>query len=252
MATELTGAAIPLRSGPARGGFSTRRAGDLALEAGAGAAWRRFRAAAGLDDRPVVLARQVHGAGVMEIAPGALWRARPTAVEGVFTIGEADALVTAAPGIAVGVATADCLPILLVDAAAGAVGAVHAGWRGIAAGVVPAAVRAIERLGAAPEHLRAFLGPCVAGPCYCVGEDVAEAWRSVPGADRAVRPVDGRPGTWTADLAAAATGALVAAGLRPENIAVDGRCTHCDADLFFSYRRDGPTGRQVAAICLLP
>lgn len=247
---EAIGPAIPHRIAGYAGGFSTRRAGDLDERGGAAEPWARFRAATGLAGRPIVLARQVHGARVVVVESAHLWRARPTGLEGVFRSGEADALVTAAPGIAVAVRTADCLPVLLGDADGRACGAVHAGWRGIAADVIGAAVRALAGLGAPAAGLRAVLGPAIGRPCYEVGAEVAEAWRAaVPEADRALERAGG--GRWRADLALAARLQLEAAGLAPAAIRDLGLCTACDAAHFFSYRRDGAsTGRQVSAIAI--
>jgi len=158
---------------------------------------------------------------------------------------EADALASAAPGAALGVGTADCVPVLLAGPHSGAVGAAHAGWRGLCGGTLEAVAGALRhRHGAAPDELLAAVGPCIGPCCYEVGEDVAARFAAIPGAVIARRP---RPHL---DLVAAAHHALLAAGLSPERISVPaGLCTRCQSELFFSYRRDGEaTGHHLSVV----
>jgi len=167
--------------------------------------------------RPV----QVHGAAVVcADAEGAL--------------GEADAALATRPGVAVGVVTADCVPVLV--AAGGAVAAVHAGWRGLAGGVIPGALEALA--GRAPGRaLVAAIGPCIGPCCYEVDEPVLDAMRRRFGAalDGALSPT--RPGHARLDLTALAHEALRAAGATVG--VIPGACTRCDAARFHSFRRDG-------------
>jgi YfiH family protein len=186
--------------------------------------------------------RQVHSAAALEMVdtdadvPGRRWR-------------EGDALWTASPGTGVGVRTADCVPVLLAHPRLPACAAIHAGWRGMAAGVIEETVRCIAaRAGvAAVEGLAAAAGPCARGCCYEVGEEVAEALRGRPGGDRHL--VKGRSaGKWNADLQSLALEALRSAGLAPAHVEAAGPCTVCSSR-FHSYRREKSlTGRQLSFI----
>jgi YfiH family protein len=168
--------------------------------------------------------RQVHSASVVEAAPG--------------LCGEADALVTRQPGLALAVATADCVPVLL--GADGAVAAVHAGWRGIVAGVVAAAV---ERLAVDPRRLTAWIGPAIGTCCYEVGPEVATL---VAGASREI-VATGPAGRPHLDLVAAVAAQLDATGV--DEVRTVRACTRCHGDRLWSYRRDGPsTGRNWAFV----
>jgi YfiH family protein len=147
-----------------------------------------------------------------------------------------DALVTAEPGLALVVLVADCVPILLADAEAGVVAAVHAGRVGTRVGVVPAALKAMETLGAQPYKTEALLGPAICGDCYEVpAEMAADVEKHVPGS--ACKTRKGTPGI---DLRAGLWRQLADLGVG--KIGVDPRCTNEDKTLF-SYRRDGTTGR---------
>ncbi|WP_026469379.1 peptidoglycan editing factor PgeF [Amycolatopsis balhimycina] len=147
-----------------------------------------------------------------------------------------DALVTATPGVALVVLVADCVPILLADAEAGVVSAVHAGRVGTRVGVVPAAVKAMREVGAEPHRIEALLGPAICGDCYEVpAEMAADVEKHVPGS--ACKTRKGTPGL---DLRAGLWRQLADLGVG--KIGVDPRCTNEDKTLF-SYRRDGTTGR---------
>jgi YfiH family protein len=164
---------------------------------------------------------QVHGADVATVtSPGA----RPTA----------DAAVTAAPGIPLVVLTADCAPIAIL--ADGAVGVVHAGWRGLLAGVVPAAVDALRAIGTGT--VRAVIGPCIRPAHYEFGADDLAEVASRLGVVVVGATVDGRPAL---DLAAGIRVAFAECGVH--DVADNGTCTYADTR-FFSHRRDGVTGRQ--------
>ncbi|MEB2345190.1 MAG: polyphenol oxidase family protein [Deltaproteobacteria bacterium] len=177
-------------------------------------------------------ARQVHGTRVVVLRRGGPPPADP---------GEADALVSERASLPIGVVTADCLPIL-VATPAGRVAAVHAGWRGLAAGVIGEALAALASL--APEGVAggaAVIGPRVGAGCYEVDEPVVAALaRRFAGAlDAALVPV--RAGHWQLDLAALARVDLVRAGLAADRVrALANACTSCDERRFHSYRRDGP------------
>lgn len=158
--------------------------------------------------------------------------------------GEGDALWTGEAGLALSVITADCVPVLLAARGGGRIAAVHAGWRGIEAGVV---ARALEALAAPPEEVAAWIGPSIGVCCYEVGEEVAE--RVAAASDPSVVAPGGRipGGRPHVDLAGAVRRQLVGAGLPEPRTVV--RCTRCDAAALWSYRREGKgAGRNVAFI----
>jgi YfiH family protein len=190
----------------------------------------RLARAAGLAPERIVWMEQVHGGRVATVDGP---RAHP--VPGV------DALVTATPDLGLAVLVADCVPVLLADPSAGVIAAVHAGRVGAAAGVVPAAVAAMTRLGASPVGSDALLGPAVCGGCYEVPaamRDEVEA--ALPGAAATTRA--GTPGL---DLRAGIARQL--AGLGIPRVVADPRCTAEDPELF-SHRRDRTTGRQAGLV----
>jgi YfiH family protein len=192
---------------------------------------RRVGETAGFRPADLVLVHQVHGASVLrarDVQPDsradALWLHRDDG-----------------PGV-VGVLTADCVPILLADVAHTVVAAVHSGWRGTVAGVVPAAVSALAAVGAEPWSLRAAIGPCIEWPAFEVGPEVAAQFP-----DRHVR-TDGlvRPHV---DLVGMVRAQLEEAGVPPSCIERVGGCTHAEPRRYFSYRRDGPrTGQHLSFI----
>lgn len=189
----------------------------------------RFVAAAGFA-RPIATGHQVHGAAVHE-APV------PAGAQG-------DVVICRTPGAPVGVYVADCVPILLEDRRTGAVAAIHAGWRGTAAGAVPAALRAMhERYGTRSGDCVAAIGPSILACCYQVGPEVVAAMQALPEPARVIRG----GADWRVDLQEANRQWLAAAGVG--TIAVSGWCTSCMAEVFFSYRREGErSGRMLAAI----
>ena len=215
-----------------------------------GVAVNRARAAAGFGVglETMVFAQQVHGTAAALVGPAD--RGRGTAAED-DAVPATDILVTTAPDVTLVMLVADCLPIALVDPAARVLAAVHAGWRGTAAGAVAAAVLAMERRGARPERLRAFLGPAVAPDRYQVGAEVcrglARAVRPDP-LDAGVTRHDG-PGHWYVDLVAANRQQLLRSGLRPTHIA-DCGLTTADKSLF-SDRAARPCGRFGLLVRLL-
>jgi polyphenol oxidase len=160
-------------------------------------------------------------------------------------LGDAEALVTTEPALALGVLTADCVPVLLADEAAGVVAAVHSGRRGLAARITPRAVAAAVDAGARADRLTAWVGPAICGRCYEVGEDVAADVVAVEPAAAARTSW----GTTALDLPAAVTAQLRRAGVT--DIRTDGRCTLEEPSLY-SYRRDGRTGRQASVVVRVP
>jgi YfiH family protein len=181
----------------------------------------------------VARARQIHGKAV------ALADAR-----GALDLADADAVVCREPGVAAAVVTADCLPILVCSEDGSSVAAIHAGWRGLAAGVIEAALTALSRdgsPGAEPTRLIAVIGPHIGACCYEVDAPVLDPLRERFGSD-----VDGaarstRKGHARLDLAALAQIDLARGGVASADRAVlRDACTSCDAGRFHSYRRDGP------------
>ncbi len=165
----------------------------------------------------------------------------------------ADIAMTHAPGTAVAVQVADCVPLLLSDRTSGAVAAVHAGWRGAAAGVAARAVDAMRRhFGSRASELVAAIGPSIGPCCYQVGQDVFGAFSEAGFSGAQLRDwfePDPAPGRYRLDVPRAVRDQLAAAGLRVSNIGSCGLCTACHPSLFYSYRREGPgTGRLAGVI----
>lgn len=175
--------------------------------------------------------RQVHGTRVVDAAEA---RGRP----------EADASVARAPGVVCAVQAADCLPVLLADQAGTVVGAAHAGWRGLAAGVIEATVDEMRVPG---ESLLAWLGPAIGPARYEVGEEVREAFLARDAAAAAAF-TGSRPGHWLLDLYAVARQRLAARGV--VRVHGGGFCTFSDAARFPSWRRDRTRERIAAFVWL--
>lgn len=180
---------------------------------------RRVAAAAGFELGRLRCVRQVHGTDVLNAASlaedstaDALWCRRDD-------------------GLVVGVLTADCVPILVVDDAGTVAAAIHSGWRGTAANIVGGTVAALAAQGVEPRRLRAAIGPCIERAAFEVGPEVADAFDP-----RFVVTGGARPHV---DLLAAVTAQLKAAGIEPRSIERVGGCTHANPSRWFSYRRDG-------------
>lgn len=196
----------------------------------------------GLPPENLVSLYQVHSADVVTVE--APFAERP----------KADAMVTRVPGLALGIATADCGPILFADPRNGVVGAAHAGWKGALGGVVEATVAAMERLGAARPSIIAVLGPTISQANYQVGADfMARFQAEVPGS--APYFARGREDRAQFDLPAFILDRLRQAGIG-EATAL-GHCTYADAERFYSFRRtthrgEPDYGRLISAIALIP
>ena len=198
--------------------------------------------AAGIPLERWVTARQVHGAAVARVGLADCGRG---AREPGSRLPATDALVTTEAGVALAVFGADCGLALLWCPQKPALGVAHAGWRGLAAGVL---VRAVEELCALasvePREIRAGLAPAIRACCYAVGPEVREALTRAPG-NLATAFVARGDRLWL-DVEEACVGQLVAAGLSPDDVVRTGVCTACRRDLFYSARGDGePTGRCV-------
>lgn len=163
---------------------------------------------------------------------------------------EGDAVVSRAPGLACGVRTADCVPILVADRRSGAVAAIHAGWRGIVRGVVEAGVNALRETAGGEPELVAAVGPHIRLWSFEVDEDVAEELAAVSPVPCVVRRDGMKPHVRLDNIVRAK---LAAVGLAPEHIDDVGGCTVSEDERFFSFRRDGKVGgRHLAAIVTRP
>jgi YfiH family protein len=200
----------------------------------------RERLAAAIGSTPVFL-RQVHGARVVQVNAGSA----------SAPVEAADASWTREPGVACVVLVSDCLPVLLAAPQARAVGAAHAGWRGLSAGVIEHCVRAIcEGASCQAHELVAWLGPCIGPDAFEVATDVLVAFGVEPAPVSSERfryqpRADDDP-RWRADLAGLARDRLAAIGVR--RVSWGTGCTMQDRSRFFSFRRDGVTGRMAAAV----
>jgi len=179
---------------------------------------------------PVRWLRQVHGTRVIRLTEALRGEPEP----------EADAAVTFRPGCVCAVLTADCLPVFFCNRKGDRAGVAHAGWRGLAAGVLEATVEALDE---DPSQLMAWLGPAIGPGAYEVGADVAEAFR-----DEYPAGFTRRGKRYLLDLYALARLKLAAVGV--SSVHGGGFCTLTQSDRFFSYRRDGVTGRMASLIWL--
>jgi len=236
-----------------RHGFFTRRGGvssgayaslNLSLVVGDSAEnvaenRRRAATALGVSLADVYVGHQVHDRGVRLIDGS-----EPPSVVETWA---ADALVSDAGGVACAVRTADCVPILIGDPETRRVAAIHAGWRGVVKGVTSATLDLLVAHGSRPERLIAAIGPHISLAAFEVGDEVARELEAVSAAPEAVVV---RTGTKPhAELAAILREQLLAGGVSTTNIERVPGCTVQDAELFFSYRRDGArSGRQLSAI----
>ncbi|HEY3583484.1 MAG TPA: peptidoglycan editing factor PgeF [Casimicrobiaceae bacterium] len=230
-APSNVGAFMTTRNGDAarEGGFDVGGA-DMPIEQARVVAEHRRRIEAYLPAAPRWLT-QIHGADVVEVDgddPG-------------YT-SSADAAVTRRANVVLTVRVADCMPVLFATRDGGVVGIAHAGWRGLARGVLE---RTLQSMRCDPRDVRAWLGPAIGATAFEVGADVFDAFVAHDEDARgAFAPL--RPGKWLADLEAIARRRLARAGVRA--IAASGLCTYRDPERFFSYRRDGSQGRMAAFI----
>lgn len=178
---------------------------------------------------------QVHGARVVELTP-----------DNAQQVPEADASFTRSPGLGCVILTADCLPVVIADSDGTVVGAAHAGWRSLSGGVLENLVSAMA---VEPDKLSAWLGPAIGPDSFEVGPEVREAFvQHSPEAVKAFGTKGARPGHFMADLYSLATLRLNQVGV--SSVAGGSLCTVQDREWFFSYRRDGQTGRMATLVWL--
>ena len=203
----------------------------------------RMAAALGVAPEALLNAYQIHSPDVVVAERPWTHDARP----------RADAIVTRVPGLAIGVSTADCGPVLFADAQARVIGAAHAGWRGALAGITDATIAAMERLGAERQRIVAALGPMIHQASYEVGADLVERFDAAdPANGRFFRP-SARAGHALFDLPGYIASRLTGAGIA--GIEDLDRCTYAEPERFFSFRRtthrgEPDYGRHVNAIAL--
>ena len=242
-----------------RHGFSTRRGGvsegpfdslNLGVASAPGAPdsleriaenRRRLALAVAEADLPWVLSRQVHGADV-HWSEGAV--ADPHELD---RLPIADAVAGRESGRLLSVRTADCLPILLACPRSGLAAAVHAGWRGLVVGVIPAAIEWLVARGADRESLVAAIGPAISVAHYEVGDDVLDAFRDV-GVEPVHRPPSATQPKTHLDCAETARKILANSGVASERVEILPACTFGEPGRFFSYRRDGARSGRLAAV----
>ena len=204
---------------------------------------RRAMAALGLAPDRLAICHQIHSPDVITVETPWRHEDRP----------RGDAMVTRQPGVALGVLTADCAPVLFADREARVIGAAHAGWRGALTGVLEATVAAMEKLGAAKARIAAGIGPCIAQASYEVGPEFPAPFLAEDAAHaRFFRPAT-RAGHFTFDLAGYVAHRLQRLGVA--QVERTGGDTAAEAARFFSYRRsclrkEPDYGRELSAICL--
>jgi YfiH family protein len=203
----------------------------------------RVAGSLGVAQESLVGCTQVHGTSVVHVdlpwAPGS----GP----------KADAMVTRRPGLALGIITADCAPVLFADAETGVVGAAHAGWRGAVAGIIEATVFEMVRLGARTDRIVAAVGPCIGQESYEVAADLRDAVVARAPDDARFFTDGTREARWQFNLPGYCAARLRAAGVA--EVAVTGIDTLAEEDRFFSHRRrtlagGGPIGHQISAIAI--
>ena len=236
-------------------GFFTRKGGVSAgLYAGLNVGSGSNDSAASVAKNRRRAARHINAASDSVVTPWQVHSPDAVIATGPFQ-GEkpkADAIVTATPGLVIGVVTADCGPILFADAKAGVIGAAHAGWKGALYGVLENAVAAMEKLGARRQDIKAVLGPSISQRNYEVGSEFSAAFLAADPAYKRFFVDSPRPEHSMFDLRSFTLHRLEAAGVE---CAMTDDCTYADEENFYSYRRsthrkEPDYGRQLSAICI--
>jgi YfiH family protein len=207
---------------------------------------RRLMLASGLNPTSMTCAEQVHGSSIAVITAD---DAGHGAMRFEDSAPGVDALITSVPGPVISLFFADCVPVFILDPIEKAIGLAHAGWKGTALSIASETMLAMQReFGSNPSDCLAAVGPAIGRCCYDVSMDVAEKVVSAAGDDRVLARAS--QDHMRLDLKLANWFILRRAGIPEKNIALSNLCTACDADDFFSYRRDGATGRMCAFMAL--
>jgi YfiH family protein len=225
--------------------FTTRQDGLGARNNGVKCAddWKQVAADFGIGPDRLLTVNQVHGDTIVRVDG-------PTPSAPDYLKVQADGMITDLPGVAIGVETADCVPVLLFDPKRPAVAAVHAGWRSTVRRIVQKAVRGMhDEYGSDPAGMIAAIGPAIGPECYEVDEPVIGPLKAaIPfWKDVTARRGEGR---WGLDLVSLNRSQLVEAGLKDGNVYSVGMCTSCRKDLFYSFRAEGRTGRMLSVIMI--
>jgi polyphenol oxidase len=223
--TERTGGSS---EGPFRSlnlGLATKDSPDRVFD-------NRGRVAAGFGLRQIAALRQVHGSTVVHVESGPSWHGFDG---GRRDVPQGDALATASPDLGLLILTADCIPVVMADPETRTLAVAHAGWRGVAAGVLAQAVASFPK----PGRVRAAVGPAIGPDHYEVGEEVVAAVAAASSGGAIITGGAARP-----HLDLPGTVARILSELGVRRIERSEECTACLPDRFFSYRRDGITGRQ--------
>ena len=240
----LTHAFCTRRGGVSRAPYDGLNVGDLVgdREEDLRQNLNRVKDAFAIPDGRLILMRQLHGDRIHLIEEDALLPEGPP---------ECDGLITDRPGVALGIRTADCVPLFFVDRTRRVIGAAHAGWRGTALGIAARMVAIFaERFSSRPEDILAVIGPAIGPCCYEVDAPVLAALSAMPDADLFSHPCLQKERRMV-DLPLANRLQILAAGVPRENIRAAALCTACRQDLFFSHRAAaGRTGRQISLIML--
>jgi YfiH family protein len=203
--------------------------------------WNAVAQSFGVGPDRLVTVNQIHGERIVKVDD--------QNYRGMKTV-QADAMITNISGFAIGVETADCVPLLLVDPATPAVGAVHAGWRSTAKKIVQKAVKKMQdEFGSDPSRMIAAIGPAIGPECYEVDEPVMGPVREAFSFWKDVASSRGSD-KWSLDLVKLNRMELVQTGLDEKNIHSLGMCTSCRKDLFYSFRAEGRTGRMLSVIMI--
>ncbi len=205
--------------------------------------WKPVAEAFGVSGDRLVTLNQVHGETIVLVGESNFSAMRSA---------QADGMITRDRGIALGVETADCVPVLLVDPAIPAVAAIHAGWRSTVMKILRKAVAMMQgEFGSDPARMIAAIGPAIGPECYEVDEPVMGPVRETfPFWKEAASPRGN--GRWSLDLVKLNRIELAQAGLSRTGVYAFGLCTYCRAELFYSFRREGRTGRMLSAIMIKP
>jgi YfiH family protein len=230
------------RGGVSEGVYASLNCGPGSNDDPARVAENRARLIAALAPQgELITLAQIHSPIVHIV--GGDWQGRP----------EGDGLVTALPGLALGIQTADCTPVLFADAQAGVIGAAHAGWKGAISGVLEAVIAAMESLGARRDRITAAIGPTIQQTNYEVGSEFRDRFREADSANAGFFIPSDKPGHFRFDLPGFAATRLTRAGIA--DIADLRLCTYPPENGFFSFRRtthrgEPDYGRQISAIVL--